>query len=292
MIGTGEPMERLASENEGGLVAHACGAWHGLTYCNSLEAFGEAIRRFRIIEMDVCVSLDGQFVVAHAGKAERVTEQVFLRGRHAKGTAFNLDRLLEMMKENRGVRIMLDYQHDYQEEQADERFESLLNRLRQSGVADQIILEVYSRRQVELMKSLFPELDCIYGFQDVKKLGPGLFDFPEGFDGFMEYAKEMHIDKVSIANAEVQAHPEWGRKLHEANILLFSCAWNTCAEYRAARRLGVDWVTTDWLVPNARHDGVSWWGTLLKRSSKYGWKAMRLMERLFRKFFRQKREAT
>ncbi len=268
-------MSKKPKNIEYGLVAHAGGAWHGLKMRNCLEAFERSCKYFKIIELDVCLSLDGHFIVAHSGWSEKLTQEEFLaRTSASTGTRITLPQLLQTLREHPEIHLMLDWQHDYTEPSADKWFEELLGQLIAFQTIEQVFLEVYSRKHVELCRRFVPQLECIYGFQKWKKIGPCSLDFPEGIESFVDYCKSQHLKKVSIAKNDILIHPDWTDILHSANISVFSYCWNSHADFRKARAYGVDWITTDWLMPNANGGASRWrtWGSLLGH---FGWKIRR-----------------
>ena len=272
----------MTKDFDHGLVAHAGGAWHGLTMRNCLEAFENSCKYFKIIELDVCLSLDGHFIVAHSGWSEKLTLEAFLaRTSAVAGTRITLPQLLQALQAHPDIRLMLDWQHDYTEPSADKWFEELLRQLLASQTIEQVLLEVYSRKHVELCRRFVPNLECIYGFQKGKKIGPCSLDFPEGIESFVDYCKLQHIKKVSIAKDDILTHPDWSNILHSANISVFSYCWNSYADFRKARAHGVDWVTTDWLMPDANGEAARWrtWDRLLRH---FGWKIRRHLASFFK----------
>jgi glycerophosphoryl diester phosphodiesterase len=257
--------------------AHALGAWRGHVYTNSREAFIQSYKKgFRIFEVDIANTRDNEFVAIHTwhkssydnlelqfnGKNSILTKDEYLSqkllSRTTTGaTPLALDDIFSLMREHSDTIVMFDlwplvtgiYERTPTCHISEENICNFIASFQDSEIAKRSIVEVYNPFDALSIKKM--------GFQNAQIW---IFDSSERFENFktienyISFLNKNNIDIVSVSANNVRRFPDEIGKLKSAGIIVFSPGWNRYRHIQFAEKIGVDVITTDFLLPGINQD--------------------------------------
>ena len=218
--------------------AHALGAFKLHRITNSLEAFQHSYKHgFRHFEVDVSVTQDGHFVASHdVEHVALLTKKDFLEEKGIGGaTPVSIEELQRLMKTYPDINVMYDPsflngKHD------DDALQNFIHAL-DSTLNERFIVEAYSPRQVDFLNAA--------GIKVILWLAENIMPLKE----YAEWAVAKKVYAVSITEWRIRNNPDIVPLLRKNGIKIYSGGWNRWAKVKEAEQMGVDFITTDILVP-------------------------------------------
>ena len=251
--------------------AHAMGALHGVLYTNSLEAFRHWYARgVRHFEVDVNMTRDGAFVLSHdITRVSSQSKKEFLADHRVgilnggpllctKGTQIDLEDCFDLMLKYSDVHIMFDFQPAWHNDESDGvRF---LERFCRGFINEKI----FGRSLIEVGSLEHAKIVQDSGFKNVQlwiSKADALYS-ETGIDVLLKHEiKFVSLDCSKLTRTYVTA-------LKDADITVYSPAWDDYDGVSAAIELGIDFATTHY--PFARSGAL---GRLRYRFHKdIGWR--------------------
>jgi glycerophosphoryl diester phosphodiesterase len=254
--------------------AHALGVFHGHKYTNSKEAFINSYKKgFRIFEVDIIKTKDNKFVAMHTWRKEDyrdleleynernpvLTQEEYLGrrllSRSFKGglTPLALENIFEIMKTYPDVTIMFDLHSNTLVKHSQGSTPVLLeDEIKQFAaffsdpmISGRSIIEVYTLENALTLKDT--------GFKNIQMWIQPPEERPGNLttiDDYITNLNKNNIKIVSISPKNAKDLPEEVRKLKQAGFTVFSPGWNRYRDLKIAENIGIDVITTDYLVPN------------------------------------------
>ncbi len=228
-------------------IAHAGGAYRGLTYTNSVEALEENADSFHLFEIDLSWSEDNQLVGLHDwGNTfskffgftveEPMDYAAFLELRTAPGfTPLDLASIREFLSRNPSARIVTDVKSD--NIKALRKIAELF-----PDFTDRFIPQVYGYK--EFVKAME------VGYRDIiwtLYRDPHIYE-PSKIKSCIYYWEDEYAMKpFAVALPVAAVERGVAKHLSEAGIPVYVHTINTCDAYKRLIRLGVSSIYTDYL---------------------------------------------
>ena len=226
------------------VVMHAGGVTDsGILGSNSLQAVENSYNNgYRVYEIDFCWTEDGELVCIHdwdayyakrQGKKSLSLEE-FEKVRYSTYgfTSLTLDHLCEWIRRHPDVLIITDIKENCTSG-------AKLIAEKYPYLRDNFCIQIYRKEEFDEVKSL--------GFD---KIIWTLYQLPEDekqdFDDIIEFSKTHELSGITFSIESINSHPEYIKKLQEANVPLFVHTVNDKKLQQELIKSGISGIYTDY----------------------------------------------
>ena len=227
------------------LIAHACGAYHGIAYTNSLNALERNFEKgFRIFEIDFSLTTDNKVIMLHdtsftmkdlfGSDAMRFTHEKFIKSK----TKYNLDLmdidiLANWLKNHTDAYVIIDYKKDGMQ-----------------------ILKSICDKCGEILQRFYVQIYTFEEYSDIREMGFGeiiltLYMSAYRDEDIVNFVRENNIYAVTmpVNRAETQLP----MILKKINVRVFAHTVNSKGIYSKLLYNGVYGIYTDSIYPWESH---------------------------------------
>lgn len=218
---------------EENLIAHACGGNVRLNYTNSKEALEQALcDGFRVIEVDVRLTEDGELVCAHDfPKGTSMSRQDFLAHKVDKRYSPMDIRDFFCVVGDKKATYIIDTKNREELPDVVDKLERICD---EQGIStDQWVIQIAYENELAYAK----EFSVLYNLT-----------FTEDYERVAAFCLLHNIRAVSISGLNIRKDLGW-TVLLQHNIKIFVHTINSLIEYEELRELGITGVFTDNLIP-------------------------------------------
>lgn len=223
------------------LNAHGGGALRGRTIPNCREAIENSVALgFKNIELDIALTSDNQFVVAHGSNyQENYTQEAFLSANRCEkiGTRLTLGDVFNLMKKYPFLHIMFDFHPGLYNRNCPDLVCAFANKFIDEDIRSRSIIEIYSKENENALKSI--------GFRNIMY---GCGSYKDGGD-VIGLCITNGGKYISIPRRYLVEHLDCLAEIRRCGIKVYSSGWYRYGDLKLARKIGVDCATVDVLVP-------------------------------------------
>ncbi len=230
--------EHLSSTN---LVAHACGAYHGIAYTNSLNALESNYKKgFRLFEADFCLTSDNEVVLFHdvemtvkdlfgSGEMNYTREQFIKAKTKYNLELVDLDMLANWLKEHKDAYVIIDYKNDGMQ-----------------------ILKSICEKYGEMLQRFYVQIYAFEEYSKSKKMGFGkviltLYKADYSDEDIVKFAGDNAVYAVTMPVSRVESG--LAKKLKKMNTKVFAHTVNSKEQYGKLLAKGIYGIYTDSISP-------------------------------------------
>lgn len=212
------------------LIAHAAGGHVGLEYTNSQDALVKSLDSgFRVIEIDVAVSADGELICTHEHYEDVPSSQVFFAEKQdGRFKRMSIGTCLQELGED--CVLIIDVKDKKQLPQV---AGLLSEHVRTHGITNEIVFQIFKEEDLEKVG----EFPILYNLT-----------YTEDYQRATGFCLSNGIHAVSIHKSRLYKDEAWGVLIHH-NVKIFAHTVNSLQEYHALRGMGVSGIFTDFLTP-------------------------------------------
>jgi Glycerophosphoryl diester phosphodiesterase len=223
------------------LIAHACGAYNGIAYTNSLNALESNYEKgFRVFEVDFSLTSDKEVVLFHDGEMTvkdlfgsdemKYTREKFIKAK----TKYNLD-LMDMdilsnwLEEHKDAYVIIDYKNDGTQ-----------------------ILKSICEKYGEMLQRFYVQIYAFEEYSNIKRMGfekiiLTLYKASYSDEDIMKFVGDNDVYAVTMP--VYRAESGLPMKLKKINVKVFAHTVNSKEKYRKLLANGVYGIYTDYIPP-------------------------------------------
>lgn len=211
------------------LIAHAGGGHVGLEYTNSWDALNKSLSHgFKVIEIDVAISLDGELICTHEGKDIPIGQEFLNEKQDGRFKRMSLSDCLNALEED--CTLIIDVKD---KKQLAKVAETLSEYVYKNAIKNEIVFQIFKE-------------------EDLRKVGefPVLYNltYTEDYQRATGFCLLNGIHVVSIHRDKIYKSDNW-KILTQHNIKVFAHTVNSLQEYLTLQERGVSGIFTDFLAP-------------------------------------------